>query len=97
MNTRLDERRSPWTPMAEQQPRVGGREALLLRIRDAADELRAAKKAREPGGVAAAKERLHAVVGAARDAGADWTQIGNVLGLRRGNAYQQFRKGPSAS
>lgn len=36
---------------------------------------------------------LQAAVDAARDAGIDWTDIGAALGLRRGNAYQRFRKG----
>jgi hypothetical protein len=30
----------------------------------------------------------------ARDAGCAWSQIGDVLGIARGNAYQRYRRRP---
>lgn len=39
-----------------------------------------------------ARIRVQVAVDPAREAGAGWTQIGDALGLKRGNAYQQFRK-----
>lgn len=40
----------------------------------------------------AAKSALHAAAVAAHDAGIGWTFIGDTLGIRRGNAYQRYRK-----
>ncbi|MCV7424524.1 hypothetical protein H7K45_28675 [Mycobacterium yunnanensis] len=61
----------------------------------AAQDVEAAKE-RGRSAVAAADERLRAAVDAAREAGVLWGEIGDTLGMRRGNAYQRFRhRGPS--
>lgn len=58
--------------------------AALARVQDA--------KARKDGSeIEAAQQDLQSTVDAARDADVAWSAIGDVLGLNRGNAYQQFR------
>ena len=42
--------------------------------------------------VATARHHLQLAIAVARDAGAGWTQIGDAVGITRGNAYQQFRR-----
>lgn len=46
-------------------------------------------------GAARAEGRLRMAVQAARDAGVEWGDIGSVLGIARGNAYQRYRRRPS--
>ena len=41
-----------------------------------------------------AANRLRDAVDAARDAGVAWGQIGDALGIARGNAYQRYRHPP---
>jgi hypothetical protein len=44
-----------------------------------------------------AQREVRAAAEAARDAGLSWTQIGDALGLARGNAYQKYRRRPAPS
>jgi hypothetical protein len=46
-------------------------------------------------GVWAAERTLAAAVLAASDHGLSWQTIGDALGMRRGAAYQRFRRRPS--
>lgn len=59
-------------------------------LRRSAQDLAEAKK--QHLGSDAAKHQLQVAVDAAREAGLDWEAIGDAIGLRRGNAYQRFRK-----
>lgn len=58
--------------------------AALARVHDA----KAHKDGRE---IEAAQRDLQVAVDHARDVGVPWSAIGDVLGLNRGNAYQQYR------
>lgn len=49
-----------------------------------ADIVRAAERTAE------ADRELHEAVQAARDAGYSWTEIGDVLGVKRQSAWQRF-------
>jgi hypothetical protein len=42
--------------------------------------------------IATAQTDLHARVDVAQDVGASWQSIGEALGMRRGAAYQRFRR-----
>ncbi|BBZ25951.1 hypothetical protein MMAD_02460 [Mycolicibacterium madagascariense] len=53
-----------------------------------------ARRQRRRDAVSAAQRRLCAAAAAASDAGVTWMQIGEVLGMARGNAYQQYRRRP---
>ena len=65
----------------------------LRRLAEANDAVTAAKQRRAAAEeIAATKSALHAAAVAARDAGIGWTRIGETLGIRRGNAYQRYRK-----
>jgi hypothetical protein len=69
------------------------RSAAGLRfVTEAHLDLVAAKHARLAADTATASCRLQEAVDAARDAGTGWTQIGDALGIRRGNAYKRFHK-----
>jgi hypothetical protein len=46
---------------------------------------------------ATSPDRLQRAVDAARDDGVGWSEIGQALGMRRGNAYQRFRRRPARS
>lgn len=50
--------------------------------------------AHSDGEVLAAKEQLARAVEAARGLGMSWQTIGDALGMRRGAAYQRFRRPP---
>jgi hypothetical protein len=43
----------------------------------------------------AAHRQVRSAIEAARDAGVTWMQIGELLGIARGNAYQQYRRRPA--
>jgi len=62
--------------------------AELQRLEQARHALDRAANADIP----AARLEVQAAAEAARDAGCGWTQIGDVLGIARGNAYQRYRK-----
>lgn len=57
-------------------------------------DLAAAKRRGVDVDILRAEHLLHNTIDAAREAGADWTLIGDALGIRRGNAYQKFRTIP---
>jgi hypothetical protein len=76
-------------------PVPGATPAELLRaIETAFERLQAS---RPPGrsklGIQA-DPRLTAAVEAARDAGIEWGKIADALDIRRGNAYQRYRRRP---
>jgi hypothetical protein len=50
---------------------------------------------RTKSGTSSAQAAIQAAAEDARDAGCTWTQIGDVLGIARGNAYRRYRKAPS--
>jgi hypothetical protein len=64
------------------------------RVMHAAAAVRLAKASRDAEAVAAAERELRVVVQTACDFGVSWQTIGDVLGMRRGNAYQRFRRRP---
>ena len=67
----------------------------LRRLAEANDAVTAAKQRHATAAeIEAAKSALHAAAVAARDAGVGWGRIGDTLGIRRGNAYQRYRKRP---
>ena len=57
----------------------------------AAQDVEAAKR-QGSAAVAAANQRVRAAVDAAREAGVLWGEIGDALGICRGNAYQRYRQ-----
>lgn len=75
-------------------PRLRDDAAAIQRIRAAGDAEYSAKQSRMTEAIAAAKEELCATVQAANDGGVSWQTIGDALGLRRGAAYQRFRRDP---
>lgn len=67
--------------------------AELRRLAEANAAVTAAKQRHATAAeIEAAKSALHAAAVAARDAGIGWGRIGDTLGIRRGNAYQRYRK-----
>ena len=66
----------------------------LHEIRQAHTVLERARRQRRRDAVRAAQRQLRAAVAAASDAGVTWMQIGEALGMARGNAYQQYRRRP---
>lgn len=63
----------------------------IIRARTA---LERARRQQRRDAVTAAQHQLRAAVEAASDAGVTWMQIGDILGMARGNAYQQYRRRP---
>lgn len=64
----------------------------VQRIRDAAARVQTAKQARSADSIVVARCMLRDAVQEATDDGMSWQSVGEVLGLRRGNAYQRFRR-----
>jgi hypothetical protein len=60
----------------------------------ARDELEIARRGRVGSEIEAARDRIQNAVDAARSVGIGWEQIGEVLGMARGNAYQRYRHRP---
>lgn len=58
----------------------------------AAHELAAAKQEGLAHAIGQAQHDMQAAVDVARDLGVEWSQIGDALGIARGNAYQRFRR-----
>lgn len=73
------------------QGRAASPETRLRLVTEANAELAAAQQGQTATIVCVARHRLQDAVDAARDVGVDWTQIGDVLGIPRGSAYQRFR------
>lgn len=67
----------------------GGPELLCMAM--ARDELAIARDSRVEADIETARDRTQEAVDAARSVGIGWAQIGEVLGIARGNAYQQYR------
>ncbi len=72
------------------------RTALRIRpeldhIAKARDELTIARRSRVESDIEAARDRVQDAVDAARSVGIGWEQIGETLGIARGNAYQRYR------
>ncbi|KAA0102198.1 hypothetical protein CIW49_02425 [Mycolicibacterium sp. P1-18] len=65
--------------------------ALLSTVRTAHERLAAATATGRPSDIQGAQHRLQVAVDAARDADAAWGEIGDALGVARGNAYQRHR------
>ena len=70
------------------------RESGIHEIIQAQAMLERARRQHRRDAVRAAQHQLRAAVAAASDAGVTWMQIGDVLGMARGNAYQQYRRRP---
>ena len=70
------------------------RDSGLHEILHARTMLERARRQQRRDAVRAAQHELRAAVEAASDAGVTWMQIGDVLGMARGNAYQQYRRRP---
>ncbi|GAB7066797.1 hypothetical protein H7J06_28380 [Mycobacterium hodleri] len=68
-----------------------GKDSLLSVVRTAHNRLATATATGGTSEVQGAQHRLQIAVDAARDAGVAWGEIGDVLGLARGNAYQRYR------
>ena len=64
----------------------------IREITDAATAVDSAKRSMDGNAVALAKEDLRATVVLANDYGTSWQTIGDALGIRRGSAYQRFRR-----
>ena len=66
----------------------------IQRIIAAADAANSAKQCRTDDTLSAAENELRSVIQEANDRGISWQSIGDALGLRRGAAYQRFRRHP---
>ncbi len=77
------------------EPRGDWITAALDAIIAAGNGVVAAKRTRSAMLIACAQRELQTTVDAARDLDVEWGQIGSVLGIARGNAYQRFRRKPS--
>ena len=66
----------------------------IQRIVAAADAANSAKQCRTADTLSAAENELRGVVQAANDRDISWQSIGDALGVRRGAAYQRFRRHP---
>ena len=64
----------------------------IREITDAATAVDLAKRSLDGSAVARAKEDLRATVVSANEYGVSWQTIGDALGIRRGSAYQRFRR-----
>lgn len=51
-----------------------------------------AKRGQAEHAIVKAQRDLREVVQAANDSGVSWQSIGEILGIRRGAAYQRFRR-----
>jgi hypothetical protein len=69
-------------------------ELHLHAVSDAHKVLEHARQRRNHVAAQAGQAQLCAAVEAAFDAGATWMQIDDLLGIVRGNAYQQYRRRP---
>lgn len=75
---------------AHEDPRA----VAIRRITIASEAIALVGKTRSHGEVLVAKSELAHAVGAARDLDISWQTIGDALGMRRGAAYQRFRRRP---
>jgi hypothetical protein len=70
---------------------------LLQAIETAFERLQAMRREGKIGPGAVSDRQLTAAVEAARDAGVEWGRIADALDIRRGNAYQRYRRRPRPS
>lgn len=82
----------PKNPRLELAP---AREDAVRLIQAAFDWTAAAKKFGKPKVPVQAERQLQDAVNEARDAGIGWEQIGDSLGIARGNAYHRYRRRPA--
>lgn len=66
----------------------------LAVVRAAFEQREAARRCGQRALGTQADHELRAAVDAARDAGTEWGKIAAVLGTRRGNAYERYRRPP---
>jgi hypothetical protein len=85
------------TIVSEPKTNEGTTACALERITDSAEVLRLAKERKSPPAVSAAQYDLDRVVLVAIDLGVSWQNIGDVLGINRGAAYQRFRRRSGSS
>ena len=64
----------------------------LRQVVEAAEAVDSAKRCHDAPGLAGAKADLLDAARSAYDNGASWQTIADALGIRRGNAYQRFRR-----
>jgi hypothetical protein len=64
----------------------------LQDIAEAMDRVTATKRTHSTELIEEAERELQGAVDAARDRHVQWGEIGAVLGIARGNAYQRYRK-----
>jgi hypothetical protein len=72
-------------------------DTYLRAISEAHTVLEHAKHQQNPAAASTAHQQLRVAVEAARDAGATWMQIGDLLDIPRGNAYRRYRRRPAPS
>ena len=63
----------------------------LHHITNTRDELTIARRSRVESDIETARDSVQDAVDAARSVGIGWEQIGETLGIARGNAYQRYR------
>ncbi|MCW2515441.1 MAG: hypothetical protein JWR11_4483 [Mycobacterium sp.] len=73
-------------------PRPQAEVRAIQRIIQANEERRRAKTEGGAADIATAEHHLQSAIDVASDSGVSWQTIGDALGLRRGNAYQRFRR-----
>jgi hypothetical protein len=61
-------------------------------IKDAASEVETARRQSDAEVLETAQKNLREEIRAAVDAGTSWQSVGEALGLRRGAAYQRYRR-----
>jgi len=66
--------------------------SAVRRILDEAEAVTSAKRGHVEPAISKAQHDLRQVVQAANDSGVSWQSIGEILGIRRGAAYQRFRR-----
>jgi DNA-directed RNA polymerase specialized sigma24 family protein len=66
--------------------------SAVRRIVEAAEAVASAKRGQAEHAIVKAQRDLREVVQAANDSGVSWQSIGEILGIRRGAAYQRFRR-----
>jgi hypothetical protein len=79
------------TTQARTKEPAQSRASLLSIVRAAHHRLVAANATGGALDIQAAQHQLQIAVDAARDADVAWGEIGDALGLARGNAYQRYR------
>lgn len=66
--------------------------AAVQRIVEAAEAVTSAKLGQAEHAIVEAERDLREAVQVANDSGVSWQSIGEIMGIRRGAAYQRFRR-----